>query len=1022
MAQEEAVGEHFLLDLLSPEDRQHLVAACTPRSHAFGDVIIRQGAPADEFFVLVSGRARVVQREADGEETVLSTLHPGEVFGEIALLEGRTRTATVRASSDVTVLRMDRGTFERLCGEIPTFRSWLMSSAHTRTLHSFLKRSTAFRKLPSPVLRDLVESLEAEHVPAGTVVFRKGDPVGPMYVVQSGKVKVTTGDSTDSRNLAFLRSRDVFGELSLLKGTPRGATVEAFTDCELLKLSPEAFHRLEERWPEFRYAVDERLAMYDYQREARIPLDFAAEIVQDQAPQPVPEIEAAAIPSDSGRIPRRRRRTFPLIRQIDEADCGVACLSMICRFHGKRISLTRLRALAHTATDGTTLKNLCAAAEELGFSARPVRLSKSHLPDVTMPAILHWEGDHWVVLVDVDERKGRVRIADPAIGDRWLPREVVDEKWSGYAALLDVTPDFLRVKEDASSWRWLTAHVKPHVGTLLKALMLSLMGAGLVMALPILTQVIVDRVVIEGATGTLSAVLVAMIVAFGFRTLGSLAQGYLLSFVAVRMDSSVLDFLARRLLSLPLSYFQARRSADIQRRLDGARQARQMLVSSGIAAGLAAVQVVAAVTLMFAYSVTLTLLFIALSPAWLGLMWMAQRKLGPLYDELEASQGKYRAEQLDAIKGIEAVKASSAEASFRRGLLERFLSMADKQRRSDLMVLTYQSGVEALSFAMSMLFLWVGAQAAMAGELTLGAFVAFNALVGLAISPLGLVLNRWDDWQLIKVLGGRLQDVLASEPEQGKERTRLLPVHAMSGEIEFRNLTFRYGGPESRAIIDNISLKVESGKTVAIVGRSGSGKTTLIKLLGGLLEPTQGSVLVDGVDIRTLNYHDMRRRMGFVLQDTHLFAGTVFDNITLGLERNLEKAVAAARAANAHDFIERLPLGYETKIGESGLALSGGQKQRVAIARAIYRNPVVLVFDEATSALDAESERAIQENMKSLFEGRTVFVIAHRLSTIRDADWTVVLEQGRVAEQGTHEDLMDRRGIYFYLVSRQVEQ
>jgi len=263
--------------------------------------------------------------------------------------------------------------------------------------------------------------------------------------------------------------------------------------------------------------------------------------------------------------------------------------------------------------------------------------------------------------------------------------------------------------------------------------------------------------------------------------------------------------------------------------------------------------------------------------------------------------------------------------------------------------------------------------------------------------------------------------VLDSEPEQGHDRSRLLPVKTLSGAVELRGVGFRYGGPESPSILSSINLKVQPGQTLAIVGRSGSGKTTLVKLLSGLLEPTEGSIIYDGVDLRTLNYRDLRRKIGFVLQETHLFSGTVLENIALGDEPNLERAVAAARGAAAHEFIQRLPLGYETRVGETGLGLSGGQRQRVAIARAIYSNPTIIVFDEATSALDAESEHAILENISTLFEGRTVFVIAHRLSTIRDADWTIVMEQGEIVEQGTHDDLMDRRGLYFYLVSRQVE-
>jgi ATP-binding cassette subfamily B protein len=403
-------------------------------------------------------------------------------------------------------------------------------------------------------------------------------------------------------------------------------------------------------------------------------------------------------------------------------------------------------------------------------------------------------------------------------------------------------------------------------------------------------------------------------------------------------------------------------------------------------------------------------------------MRFSATRLRPIFLDLEEGFSRYSSHQIDAIKGIETVKAMGAEIAFRELMLRQFHGIAHRQFRADFTIMSYEAAVTMVGFLSTTLFLWVGARQVLDGHLTIGALVAFNALVALANAPITVLLNLWDNFQQAAVLMNRLEDVFQQEPEQGRDRARLTPVRTLEGHVSLRHVGFRYGGPESPLIIDDITLDVPAGTMVAIVGRSGSGKTTLVKCLAGLLEPTEGTILYDGVDLRSLNYRDLRRQIGFVLQENHLFDDTIARNIAFGDEEpDLDRVLWASRLANAHEFIDRLPLGYDTRVGESGLAISGGQRQRIAIARAVYNRPPLLILDEATSALDTESERAVKENMDRLLEGQTSFVIAHRLSTVRDAQLIIVLEKGRLVEQGSHDDLMKRQGLYFYLVSQQLE-
>jgi len=1001
--------------------------------YEFGDLIVKQDDPADSFYVLTKGRARALKIKPDGEEIPLGVLKPGDSFGEAALSEGGTRNATVRCSTTVDVLRIDRDDFLQLIGRVPELKQYVETTGRDRALQSFLYQFSNFGRLPVPVLRGMIDGLKPVTVEKGNLIIHEGDDAGPLYILQKGRARAFAGIDGQERNLAFYREGDFFGELSILNGSPRAASVEAFTDCQLLSLEPKSVQNLRQRFPEFDKLLSERLALYEAKTEARIPLDFTTELLpaetqvhdkvelDGEQPSAEPDEKEEPFADEHGLFRKRGKRIRKIdhIMQIDEMDCGAASLGMICRHFGRKVSLARIRLLCHTATDGTSLKALSRAANELGLAARALKISLRNLPLMPLPAIVHWEGDHWIVLHDVDEQF--VRVADPAFGLRKLPRREFEAKWTGYAALFDYTPAFEQAPESKPTLAWVLPFLARFKVILLQVMGLAISVSFLQLLFPVFTQMVVDKVIVENDIGLLKIILLGMFAALVFVQLSSLAQEYLLAFATVRLDTAILDFLTRKLLSLPMTYFTSRRTGDIQRRLDGARQVREFAVQHGIAALLAVVFLVGAVILMAMYSPLLMLAFVATTPLYVGLMIFSVKVLRPLYHGVEEAQGKYSSHQIDAIKGIEAVKAASAESAFRDIILNEFLLVSQKLFKVTFIVMSWDSVLQSIGLLSTAIFLWVGATQVIHGHLSVGGFVAFSSLTAMAYAGILKALGVWDTLQQAHVLLNRLNDIFEQTPEQGHDRSRLVPVHSLEGHLQLRGVSFKYGGPESPDILKNITLDLAPGRMVALVGRSGCGKTTLIKLIAGLLEPTEGTILFDNLDLKTLNYHDVRRHIGIVLQDNHIFNDTIARNISFGdPEVDLDKVLAAANAAAAHDFVMRLPLGYETKIGESGLSLSGGQKQRIAIARALYNNPPVLIFDEATSALDTESERAIQDNLGRLMAGRTTIVIAHRLSTIREAHSIVVLEQGSVAEIGAHDELMAQRGLYYYLSSQQL--
>ncbi len=1024
-----------ILAFLPADVRALVVRSFAPVSFPFGSTIVEEGSPADALVVIASGRARVLKGGLDGSTVPMNVLLPGDSLGHMELLRAAPHPFTVRASSDVLALRLDRGVFDALVESHPDLRTYLEAQVRHQTLHRFFPDFPPFDQLsPHGVLAVVGAELDTVTADAGVLLFRQGDPPGPLFLVEDGSLRLVRESAAGRPAFVTLAGAgEFFGDASALRGTPRGFTAEALCQCRLRTLSAEHVQALAAAIPGLGARLEERVSQAEYLTRASVSEDLTREILPADAGAPpavapgqvdreAPPIEEAAdAPFAEGGLFVKRRRgvRVPFIRQIDEMDCGAACLAMVARQFGRRVSLSRVRQLSHTGLDGTSLRALCAAAEELGLAARSVKASPGHLDSMPLPAIVHWDHNHWLVLTRVGRR--HVRVADPAIGHRRLARDEFERRWSGYAALFDYTAAFDRTPEAGRSLAWVWPHVRPHGRLLAQAVGLAVLVSALQMILPVFTQVVVDRVLVDRDLPLLNVLIGAMAGAMLFIAVAVVVQRYLLSFAAVRIDASTLDFITQRLLALPMGYFAARRTGDLQRRLDGVRHVRSFLVQQGTGGVTAVAQLVATVMLMAVYSPLLTAVFLATAPLYALLMVLASRWLRPVFQVLEDAYGRYYSYQIDAIKGIETVKALGGEVTFRERMLDQFQGLAQKLFRADLTMMIYEGAIDTVIFLGLGLFLWVGAHQVLQGQLTIGGLVAFNTLVALSTAPLRQLLSIWDNLQHARVLIDRLDDVMQHEPEQGHDRARLRPLASMAGRVTFRHVSFRYGGSEAAPILEHISADIAAGQTVAIVGRSGSGKSTLARCLAGLVEPTDGTILFDGLDLRTLNYRHLRRHIGYVLQDTYMFDDTIARNIAFGHdEPDPDRVRWAAHVASAAEFIERLPFGYDTRIGETGLALSGGQKQRIAIARAVYRRPAVLILDEATSALDAEAEHAVQQNIDTHLRGRTTFIIAHRLSTVRHAGLILVLERGRLVEQGTHDDLMRRQGIYYYLASQQL--
>lgn len=697
------------------------------------------------------------------------------------------------------------------------------------------------------------------------------------------------------------------------------------------------------------------------------------------------------------------------VAQAAPTDTGLIGLVLLARFHGIAVEPEQLKHRYGSPGQPIAIPGLLRAARALGLKAREVRSTWERLPATPLPALAALHDGSFVVIGAVGDEK--VLIQTP--GDSrptTLSREDFLARWSG-SLLLVTRRSVLPGMSGKFDIGWFIPSLLKYRKLLGEVLLASFFIQLLALVTPLFFQVVIDKVLVHQGLTTLDVLAIGLQVVSLFEVVLSGLRTYLFSHTASRVDVELGAKLYDHLQGLPVAYFLSRPVGTIVARVREIESIRSFITGSTLTLVIDLVFTVVFFAVMLYYSPTLFWVVVATIPLYVGLSVVVTPILRRRLDEKFQRGAENQAFLVESVSGAETVKAMAIEPQMQRRWEEQLAGYVSSSLKATNLGNVANQFAGFVNKVSTVLILWIGARLVIDHQLTVGQLVAFNMLAGRVSGPILRLVQLWQEFQQARISIERLGDILNTPTEAGLAagRTSLPPV---AGRVSFDRVTFRYG-PDRPEALKNVSLEVATGEVIGIVGRSGSGKSTLTRLIQRLYVPESGRVRIDGADLTLVDPVWLRRQIGVVLQENVLFNRTVRDNIALaepGLP--MEPIVHAARMAGAHDFILDLPQGYDTLIQEHGSNLSGGQRQRIAIARALVTNPRILIFDEATSALDYESERIIQENMRLICKGRTVFIIAHRLSAVRDAHRIVVLDKGEIVEEGTHAQLLERCGHY----------
>jgi len=722
---------------------------------------------------------------------------------------------------------------------------------------------------------------------------------------------------------------------------------------------------------------------------------------------------------------------FPHYKQPDAKDCGPTCLRIVAKHYGKLISLQEIRDLSETTRIGSNLLKLSDAAEAIGFKSIGVKIDFKKLVEAPLPLIVHFNKNHFVVVFKI--KKDVVYVSDPGYGlitytkkefiASWIGNNATDNTQEGVALLLEVTPKLKQLNweaTDKTSFRFLFQYLFKYKGLLLQLVIGLLVGSVLQLIFPFLTQSIVDVGIQNQDVNFIWVVLIAQLMLFVGRTSVEIFRSWILLHLSTRINISLVSDFFIKLMNLPIAYFDTRMTGDIMQRINDHNRIEKLLTGSTLSTLFSMMNLVVFGAVLIYYNLTIFFIFAAGSILYIIWILFFLKRRKELDHKRFSQLSQEQSTVIELVNGMQEIKMNNAEKQ-KRWKWEFVQARLFKVSMKTLSLEQMQGvGSSFINEVKNIFITFTSAILVIEGSITLGMMLSIQYIIGQLNGPITQLVGFIQATQDAKISLERLGEIHNKEDEEGKDKQRITNIKPNQA-FSVQNISFRYLGSDEN-VINNLSVKIPAQKVTAIVGASGSGKTTLMKLLLKFYDPNEGHISYGDHYLSALSHKAWRANCGVVMQEGYIFNDTIAFNIAVGEDTvDQERLLKAVKMANIYDFIQSLPLGFNTKIGNEGVGVSTGQKQRLFIARAIYKDPDLLFLDEATSALDAKNERIIMQNLQQFSKDKTVIVIAHRLSTVKNADQIIVIDEGKVKETGTHQSLLKLQGAYYSLVKNQLE-